>query len=1117
MLKLYPVHHSVQFRKGVRCLLLLIAFLSISFYSQAQYFKPVWVNDIGGTGDSKATNIAADNNGNIYVSGYIRGTVTFNLKQGGTQKLTSNGDADIYIAKYDIASGNYIWAISMGGSGIDLTNSMAVDNAGNVLITGQFQSAVNFNPKGNFTLSSNGSDDIFIAKYTQNGDFVWANSMGGSDIDRGHYITTDAQNNVIITASYTGAIDVDPSAAVYNLPSQNTLACFFAKYDANGNFLWAHPLGNVNTQNLTAVAIDKTTNDVVVTGDFYGNVDFSYTGVAAATFNSSTVSNFVARYTAAGVYKWVNYLPGSGSGIISSLKIDSQSNIIITGIFGGNFYATGAAGNPVVAQGPADIIVASYKANGAANWAKDIGSSSSNANCRYITLDSGNNIFITGYFSGVLNVGATLSNGTLSNTTGGQSVFIIGLNSSGNPIASGAFGSTCTSNLGYETVAIGSNVYVAGSFCQTADFDTGDCAVDNYTAVNPTSDSFLAAFSIVNNGMANQITGFTIPQQVAPAAIDPVKHTISITVAAGSNIGALTPTITVSNNGTVTPASGIAESFTAPFIYTVASACSSVQYTVTVNEAAKVDTTCSSADNILAGDPVTPIPNAYAWQIQQNNAWVNAPGVNNSKDYQTFVLTNNTGSEITYPVRRQITVNGNVSYDSFYNLTVLSPTANNIITAPAITSFCANGDPAEITGSTPTGGNGVYFYQWQSSTDGLNFVDITDANLINLDPSAINVTTYYRRIVTSLVCTVPLASNIIGINVLSAPAVPVLVSSNQTCSGSTASLSIASPQQDITYNWYSVNTNGTPLFTGVNFITPALTSNMTYYVVAVNNAGCASVRAPVNVVVAPAPVVIATNTSICPGNSATLTATSSDPAATINWYATATNNNILYSGSSFVTPIINTATSYYAQAVDNSTGCVSVLSVVQVNILQQLPAPTVTVESTTSSSVTFQWNAVDGATGYQVSIDNGQTFTNPSSGSNGLTHTITGLQPEQSVTILVQALGAADCQLSSSSTAVTAQAVNPFSNVIYVPNAFTPNGDGNNDIVYVHSESIRSLKFYIYDQWGELLYTSTSQQSGWDGSYHGKKEPVGVYVYYLEAIMNDGKQINKKGTITLLR
>ncbi|TWI99893.1 gliding motility-associated-like protein [Mucilaginibacter frigoritolerans] len=1117
------MHHSVLFRKGVRCLILLIAFLSISFYTQAQYFKPVWVNDIGGTGDSKATNIAADNNGNIYVSGYIRGTVTFNLKQGGTQKLTSNGDADIYIAKYDIATGNYIWAISMGGSGIDLTNSMTVDNLGNVLITGQFQTSVNFNPKGNFILSSNGADDIFIAKYTQNGDFVWATSMGGSDIDRGHYITTDAQNNVIITASYTGAVDVDPSGAVYNLPNQNSLACFFAKYDVNGNFLWAHPLGNVNTQNLTAVAIDKTTNDVVVTGDFYGNVDFSYSGIAAATFNNNTVSNFVARYTAAGTYEWVNYLPGSGTGIISSIKIDSQSNIVITGIFGGSFYSSGSAGNPIVSQGPADIIVANYKANGSPNWAKDIGSSNCNANCRYITLDSNNNIFITGYFSGIINVGAALSNGTLSNTTGGQSAFIIGLNSSGSPIASGAFGSTCTSNLGYETVAVGSNVYVAGSFCQTADFDTGNCAVDNYTAVNSTSDSFLASFSVVNNNVVSEITGFTMPQQVAPAVIDAVNHTIAITVASGSNISALTPTITVSNNGTVTPASGVSENFTTPFIYTVASACSSIQYTVTVSveEASKIDTTCSSASNTLTGDVVNPVPGSYAWQIQQNNVWVNAPGVANNKDYQTSSITNNTGSSITYPVRRQITINGNISFDSFYSLTILSPTANNVITAPAITSFCTSGDPAEITGSTPTGGSSVYNYQWQSSTDDLNFVDVTNANLINFDPSTVSVTTYYRRIVTSGVCTVPLVSNVVTIQIFSPPAIPVPVLSNvQICPGSTASLSIASPQTGITYNWYSTSTNGTSLFTGVSFVTPTIIGNTTYYAEAVNSAGCASDRAAVDVTVAPSPLVNVTDTSICTGTNATLTATSTDPNAIINWYADANGTSILFTGNTFTTPTLSTATNYYAEAVDNITGCISATrAVATVQMIQQLPAPLVTFVSSTIISVTFQWDAIAGAIGYQVSTDNGQTFVDPGSDSNGLSYTVNGLQPAQSVTLIVRAVGNQPCQLSENSAAVTGTAVDPLTltDIIYVPNAFTPNGDGKNDIVYVHSESIRSLKFYIYDQWGELLYTSTSLQNGWDGSYRGKKEPVGVYVYYVEAIMNDGKQVNKKGTITLLR
>jgi len=86
-----------------------------------------------------------------------------------------------------------------------------------------------------------------------------------------------------------------------------------------------------------------------------------------------------------------------------------------------------------------------------------------------------------------------------------------------------------------------------------------------------------------------------------------------------------------------------------------------------------------------------------------------------------------------------------------------------------------------------------------------------------------------------------------------------------------------------------------------------------------------------------------------------------------------------------------------------------------------------------------------------------------------------------------------------------------------VPNAFTPNSDGKNDAVHVHSESIQSMIFYIYDQWGELVFTSTDIQNGWDGTYKGKKEPVGVYVYYVQATMIDGRKVTKNGTITLLK
>ncbi len=88
---------------------------------------------------------------------------------------------------------------------------------------------------------------------------------------------------------------------------------------------------------------------------------------------------------------------------------------------------------------------------------------------------------------------------------------------------------------------------------------------------------------------------------------------------------------------------------------------------------------------------------------------------------------------------------------------------------------------------------------------------------------------------------------------------------------------------------------------------------------------------------------------------------------------------------------------------------------------------------------------------------------------------------------------------------------------IYVPNAFSPNGDGKNDILYVYSNIIDELYFAIYDRWGEIMFETTDINSGWDGIYKGEPVDPAVFVYYMEAKCLDKKTFVKKGNITLIR
>ena len=88
---------------------------------------------------------------------------------------------------------------------------------------------------------------------------------------------------------------------------------------------------------------------------------------------------------------------------------------------------------------------------------------------------------------------------------------------------------------------------------------------------------------------------------------------------------------------------------------------------------------------------------------------------------------------------------------------------------------------------------------------------------------------------------------------------------------------------------------------------------------------------------------------------------------------------------------------------------------------------------------------------------------------------------------------------------------------IYVPNAFSPNDDGNNDILYVYGEIFDKLYFAVYDRWGEIIFATTDPKIGWDGTYKGKKADPAVFVYYLEATCLNHKTFIKKGNVTLIR
>jgi len=107
----------------------------------------------------------------------------------------------------------------------------------------------------------------------------------------------------------------------------------------------------------------------------------------------------------------------------------------------------------------------------------------------------------------------------------------------------------------------------------------------------------------------------------------------------------------------------------------------------------------------------------------------------------------------------------------------------------------------------------------------------------------------------------------------------------------------------------------------------------------------------------------------------------------------------------------------------------------------------------------------------------------------------------------------------TSTASITIRVLNPACNDedIFLPNAFTPNSDGHNDVLLVHSNYITDFELHIYSRWGEEVFTTLDQYIGWDGTFKGKKLEPDVFGYYFTAVCVNQASFSKKGNITLLK
>lgn len=342
----------------------------------------LWDREWGGAYDDQGYGVALDSSGNILIA--------------GTTESFGVGSADVFVVNYS-ASGILLWNTTWGGSQsdhgcdatVDATNhalvagytdsfspapglsdafilhvsadpllqttwggatldngqSVAVDSANNMILTG-------------FTDSFGaGNNDAFIAKYSSSGSLLWNETWGGSLDDRGYGIAVDSTNNIVI-AGYTRSFSAD----LYD--------AFVAEYSPSGTQLWNRTWGGTSYDYGYDVAVDSTDN-VIITG--------STRSFGVGRFDDI----FVVKYSPAGEKLWNTTWKGNGYDYGYGCVVDSADNIIIAGktsSFGGGFNA----------------LVVKYSPSGEQLWNATWGANSFSND---VAVDSSDSIIITGQTS----------------------------------------------------------------------------------------------------------------------------------------------------------------------------------------------------------------------------------------------------------------------------------------------------------------------------------------------------------------------------------------------------------------------------------------------------------------------------------------------------------------------------------------------------------------------------------------------------------------------------------------------------------------------------------------------------------------------------------------------
>ncbi len=1031
----------------------------------AQYTPPTWGWAISGSNTgfySFAEGVKCDNAGNIYTHGRYAGTFNY-----GGLSVSGGGATPIFNAKLNAATGAGIWlkkAFATGG--YDYPYGCCLDKSGNFYCTGTSNSA---------------SSGIYFQGNSSAGVSTMAKTLPPSGSGRG--VCADGAGNIFTTGCFSTPFNFGTGVIT---PAGSDM--YLVKYNSTGTIQWAVKGGGPGGDMSCGCVCDAAGN-VYVVGGYNGTCSFGTINLPA----SGAYSNmFIVKYSPTGTPIWATY--GTNAGILNGswwedneIAIDACGYLFVAGHYHGNA-SFGAIS--LTNSGLDDGFVAKFDSNnGACQWAQSMGGPAQDQAVS-VAVDDDGDAYVTGYYSGPIvfsntggfSLGTTSPvNSFVAKYCGGNGALVWAQRITGTGSAGVSAGGIAVDNF--------KNSYVIGSY-------GAGSAVMGSSTLPATSGPVGFVFTTRINAGNNYTIAPTLPTVLCSGACTTIPYT-AVGPFLGTNTfsaqlsdanGSFTSTpITI---GTLNSASSGVINICIPasvapgtkykirIVSSAPSYCSKFDCINTITISTGPAVTLSNSGPVCVGKPLS-----FTGSNAVTYSWSGPNGFTSTLQNPSItVTTSNNNGTYTLTVT---SANGCKNSDS--TKVVINPLPTIKMNAPVA---CLN-QPINLT-----------------ALGGLNFtwsgpLSFTSSSQNPVIPNATlgMVGNYTVTVADANGC---VSSSVTAVAVNPLPT-PFAGNNSPVCAQQTLNLNAAG---GTSYSWAGPN-GFTSTLQNPTLVNATTNNSGSYTVTVIDNNKCfatATVAAIVNAL--PQPQIMSSNNKGCAPLCMTFTATNNGTIKSCDWkFDDGGSDNNINTSRCF-----NIAGQYtVAATVTDNNGCVSSTTY----SLESYPVPVADFNyAPIKPLVNTEVNFTDASHGADIKKYDWY-FTNqpkPHSNLQNPTYIYTEAGTYGVAMVITSNHGCMDTIVKNIIVGEDFE--------VFVPNAFTPNGDGLNDVFQPKGYGFSKYELQVFDRWGEKVFASNDVTQGWAGNYQKRGDNVveeGTYVWRITLTTVFGKSSELTGNVTVMK